>query len=79
MPDANKINTIIGWVGCVVVSVGAIATSLNIDPLNVYAFNLGSMIYATWGYRTRQWNQVIVNAFLITIYTFGAIYRVVNV
>ena len=77
MPDANRINTILGWIGCFVVSIGAIATSLDIDPLNVYAFNLGSIIYATWGYRTKHWNQVVVNIILITIYTFGIVYRMI--
>ena len=79
MPDANRTNTIIGWIGCVVVLVGATATSLDIDPLNVYAFNLGALIYGIWGYRTKQWNQVVVNALLVIIYTFGAAYRIVNV
>ena len=75
----NKINSLIAWTGCAVVCVGAIATSFSIDPLNVYAFNLGSMLYGLWGYRTKQWNQVIVNAFLIAVYTFGAVYRMVNI
>lgn len=77
MLDPNRINTIIGWVGCAVVSVGAITTALGLDPLNVYAFNLGSIIYCTWGYRTKHWNQVVVNLILISIYTFGIVYRMI--
>jgi hypothetical protein len=75
--DSTKINNMIGWFGCIVVCVGALAVALNIDPLNVYALNLGALIYAIWGYRTKQWNQVAVNAFLISVYTFGAIYRLI--
>jgi hypothetical protein len=74
----SKINSFIAWMGCAVVCVGAIATSFHIDPLNVYAFNLGSLLYGYWGYRTKQWNQVIVNAFLIVVYTIGVFYRLAN-
>ena len=71
----NKINTALGWLGCIVVMVGAVSVSLGIDPLNVYALNFGALIYGIWGYRTKQWNQVVVNGFLITVYTFGLLYR----
>jgi hypothetical protein len=75
---ANKqTNKILGWAGCFFVCVGAIAVTLEFDPLNIYALNIGALIYALWGYRTKQWNQVTVNVFLIAVYSFGLIWRII--
>ena len=70
-------NKILGWVGCFFVCVGAIAVALEIDPLNIYTLNVGALIYAIWGWRTKQWNQVAVNIFLILVYSFGLIWRII--
>jgi hypothetical protein len=70
------INRVLGWTGCFFVCVGALLTTFDIDPLNIYALNVGAIIYAAWGIRTRQWNQVAVNGFLIAIYGLGLVLRI---
>ena len=71
----DTINKTLGWVGCFFVCLGAALTSLQVDPLNIYALNIGAIVYAIWGYRVRQWNQLAVNLFLIAVYGFGAVWR----
>ena len=71
----SKFDKILGWVGCFLVCLGAGLTTFQIDPLNIYALNLGAIVYAIWGYRVKQWNQLAVNLFLIGVYGFGALWR----
>jgi len=71
------INRYLGWIGCFFVCLGAMLTTLKIDPLNIYALNMGAIVYALWGLRTRQWNQVAVNLFLIAVYGIGALWRMI--
>ena len=71
----TKFDKALGWVGCGLVCLGAALTTFQIDPLNIYALNLGAIVYAIWGYRVKQWNQLAVNLFLIGVYGFGALWR----
>jgi 4-hydroxybenzoate polyprenyltransferase len=73
----TRITRALGWIGCLFICIGAIAVTLEIDPLNIYMLNAGAIVYAVWGYRTKQWNQVTVNLFLIAVYSFGAIWRLI--
>jgi hypothetical protein len=67
------INSILKWSGCFLVIAGAICTSLRIDPLNIILLNMASICYLSWGYRIKEWNQVVVNVVLIVIYIIGLI------
>ena len=73
----TRITRVLGWVGCLFICIGAIAVTLEIDPLNIYMLNAGAIVYAVWGYRTKQWNQVTVNLFLIAVYSFGTVWRLI--
>jgi 4-hydroxybenzoate polyprenyltransferase len=73
----TRITRVMGWAGCLFICIGAIAVTLEIDPLNIYMLNAGAVVYAVWGYRTKQWNQVTVNLFLIAVYSFGTIWRLI--
>ena len=44
----NTINKILGWLGCFFVCVGAIAVTLDLDPINIYTLNIGAIIYGIW-------------------------------
>jgi hypothetical protein len=59
------------WSACVVTLLGALCTSLRIDPLNIYLLNAGSILYLTWGYRIREYNLIAINAGLLLIYLYG--------
>jgi len=57
---------------------GAICTSINITPINVYLLNLGALLYLIWSVRVRDINLIIVNAGMLVIYGSGTIYRLLG-
>lgn len=69
-----NLNNILKWTALVATIAGAICTSLNIYPVNIYLCNLGSILYLTWAARIRDMNLVLVNAGLLVIYGTGFIY-----
>ena len=52
---------------------GALLTALNIYPLNVWAFNVGSVLWLIFAARIKENSLVVVNAGLLVIYIFGAV------
>jgi hypothetical protein len=66
-----NLNFYLKWLACVVTLIGAILTSLRIDPLNIYLLNAGAVLYFVWGYRIREWNLIVINAGFIVIYAIG--------
>jgi apolipoprotein N-acyltransferase len=75
MHDQNTTDKTLGWAGCVLVVLGALATSLKIDPLNIWLLNIGNLAYLVWAIRLREANLIIVNAVLTIIYVIGLLYR----
>ena len=65
------LNFYLKWVACIVTLTGAVLTSLNIHPANIYLLNLGAVLYFIWGYRIREINLVVINAGFIIIYAIG--------
>ena len=59
------------WSACAVTLIGALCTSLRIDPLNIILLNVGAVLYLCWGYRIREPNLVAINAGLLLIYLYG--------
>ena len=53
---------------------GALCTSLRIDPLNIYLLNAGALLYLIWAIRIRELNLVLVNGVLLAIYLVGLFY-----
>lgn len=69
------LNTTIKWTGLVSTLLGALCTSLRIDPLNIYLLNIGALLYLTWSWRIKDINLVIVNAGLLLIYIIGVFFE----
>jgi hypothetical protein len=67
--------TVLKWTGTLLTVAGALLTSLNIDPWNVYAFNAGAIIWLWAAVKMKDPALIAVNAALLTIYCFGAIIR----
>jgi hypothetical protein len=65
------LNKILKWSGMFSVVLGALFTSLRIDPANIWLLNLGAGLYLVWALRIKEWNLVIVNAVLLGIYAVG--------
>jgi hypothetical protein len=70
-----KINDLLKWVACAFVCIGAALTTFRFDPYNIAALNIGAVLYAIWGYRIGETNQVVVNCSLIGLYAIGLIIR----
>jgi hypothetical protein len=68
-------NTILKWTACVVTLAGAVATSLQMDPVNILLLNAGAVLYLMWAWRIREWNLIVINVALITIYIVGLLIR----
>jgi hypothetical protein len=69
------LNFVLKWTACAITLAGAVATSLAVDPLNIWLLNLGALLYLAWSLRIREWNLVVINAGLLVIYIVGAIIR----
>ena len=54
---------------------GAGATALAWDPVNIALLNVGALLYLYWSWSVRDWNLVAVNGGLLLIYVVGAIIR----
>ena len=70
-----QINTVLKWVACAFVCIGAALTTFKLDPYNIVALNIGALLYAIWGYRIKEINQVVVNGALICLYVVGVYIR----
>lgn len=68
-------NTILKWTACAVTLAGAVATSLQMDPVNILLLNTGAVLYLMWAWRIREWNLIVINIALITIYVVGLLIR----
>ena len=68
------LNWILKWGGCATVVLGALCTSLRIDPLNIYFLNVGALLYLLWAIRIKERNLIIVNGVLLALYVVGLFY-----
>jgi hypothetical protein len=69
------LNSILKWTACFLTLGGALTTSLQIDPLNIYLLNAGATLYLIWAIRIREFSLVVINAGLLLIYIVGLLYR----
>jgi hypothetical protein len=69
------LTNVLKWLGTGFTLAGALATSLAVDPLNVYLFNAGAVTWLVAATRMRESSLIVVNAGLLSIYVFGLIYR----
>jgi hypothetical protein len=72
-----KMNVILEWTATVVTVLGALATALAYDPLNIYLLNAGAILWLIWAVRVKKLSLVIVNAGLLAVYVYGFVLRVI--
>jgi hypothetical protein len=65
---------LIKWLATGITLIGALLTSLNYFPYNVYAFNIGCVLWIFWAWKIREMSVVFVNVGLLLIYLIGAIH-----
>jgi len=71
-----KLSCKIKWAATAVTLVGAIATALMYDPLNIYLLNLGAFLFLIWGFMIKDKAMITVNAGLLFIYIIGIMVRI---
>ena len=67
--------TICKWFGTIATILGALATAAGFDPINIIAFNIGSIFWLLAAIRMKDAPLMAVNAGLLGIYALGAIVR----
>jgi hypothetical protein len=72
----EKVNAILEWSATIVTVGAALATALSIDPLNIYLFNIGSVLWLVWAVRIKRASLVVVNVGLLAVYVYGLIVRI---
>jgi hypothetical protein len=72
-----KMNVILEWTATVVTVLGALATALGYDPLNIYLLNVGAILWLIWAVRVKKLSLVIVNAGLLAVYVYGFVLRMI--
>jgi hypothetical protein len=72
----EKVNVILEWSATIVTVGAALATALSIDPLNIYLFNIGSVLWLVWAVRIKRASLVVVNVGLLAVYVYGLIVRI---
>jgi len=64
------------WVATAVTLLGALATALMFDPLNIWLLNVGAALFLWWGILIKDKAMITVNAGLLVIYIVGLWVRV---
>ena len=70
------ITTAFKWLGTTFTILGALFTTLGLDPVNVYAFNLGAILWLVAAVRMKEPSLIAVNGALLAIYFVGFILRI---
>ena len=73
IPDLSyrQIDSVLKWTATALILIGAVLTSLAIDPWNIYLMNAGTLIWLIWALRIRDNALIVVNAGLLVIYMMG--------
>jgi hypothetical protein len=75
MSARDRITWLLKWTGTVLTLIGAVLTSIDIQPYNVWLLNIGSAVFVAWAVRIRDGAMITVNLGLLTIYSVGVIIR----
>lgn len=71
-------NTWLKWTATVLTVIGAVAVTLDVAWWDVTVLTVASVVWIVWSLRIREWSLVTVNVFMITIYGYGVIDRLIS-
>ena len=74
-PDFRNFTWQLKWIGTVLTLVGAVLTSVDAQPWNVWLLNIGSAVFVWWACRIRDGAMITVNVGLLLIYSIGTVIR----
>lgn len=69
-----KSDTVLKWFATVMLITGAVLTSMDIRPWNIWFFNTANVAWVIVGLMWREWSLVVMNGVLIGIYCYGLFY-----
>jgi hypothetical protein len=69
-------NSIIKWTATVITVLGAVAVANSWDPLNIYLFNAGSILWVWWAVRIKEPSIIVVNVAMLLVYLYGFVIRI---
>jgi hypothetical protein len=69
----QTLNDILKWVATAITLIGAVLTSFNAYPLNVIAFNIGSVLWLIFAIRIKEPSLIVVNSGLLLVYVAGLV------
>jgi hypothetical protein len=73
MSKPTLFDNVLQWTGTVLVIIGAMLTSMNTFPANIWAFNIGSIAWVWFGIRVRAPAILTTNLVLLIIYVIGLV------
>lgn len=59
------------WIATLALIVGAVLTSMDVRPWNIWAFNVGNISWIIVGILWREWSLIVLNVGLTAIYAVG--------
>lgn len=68
---ASGADVYLKWLATAMVIFGAVLTSANIAPLNIWVFNVGNLSWMIVGLLWLEWSLVALNGILVLIYVIG--------
>jgi hypothetical protein len=71
-----NLNSIIKWTATVITVIGALAVANSWDPLNIYLFNIGSILWVWWAVRIKEPSIIVVNVAMLLIYIYAFVIRI---
>lgn len=66
-----SINTFLKWFATSITLVGALLTSLQAVPINIYFLNFASIVWLVWSIRIKENSLIAVNLGLLAMYAIG--------
>lgn len=64
-------NNFLKWTATVITLLGALFTSLQIMPLNIYLLNVASIFWLIWAIRINEKSLIAVNLGMLAVYAIG--------
>jgi hypothetical protein len=64
-------NNLLKWTATVITLLGALSTSLQIMPINIYLLNVASIFWLIWAIRINEKSLIAVNLGMLAVYAIG--------
>jgi hypothetical protein len=66
-----KLDWYLKWFATFTLITGAILTSLDVRPLNIWMFNIANVSWILVGILWKEWSLIVMNSVLVAIYCYG--------